>query len=144
MAVAGRRAAGAAHLPRDGDAVGLRMNARASQALPRVVAPVRGAVVDRAEGAARIGRWKVRHGPIPPLRIALPEGPGADRLLAALQADFGAVGVELQRAAAGGADLQLIDLTARYARPDTPYPRSRLPIVSAITAAECLWGDAAG
>ncbi len=72
----------------------------------------------RAEGAARIGRWRARHGAIAPLRIALPEGPGADRLLAALQADFEAIGVGLERAGASGTDLQVLDLTARYSRPE--------------------------
>lgn len=71
----------------------------------------------RAEGAARIGRWTARHGTIAPLRLALPEGPGADRLFAMLQADFAAIGVGLERASGTGADLQLIDLTARYGRP---------------------------
>ena len=72
----------------------------------------------RAEGAARIGRWKAKHGAFAPLRLALPEGPGADLLFAMVRADLATIGVAAVRAGRGEADLQLIDLTARYARPE--------------------------
>ena len=49
----------------------------------------------------------------PVIRIAAPEGPGADRLMRRLTADWGAIGFEVERAATGRtADLRLIDLVA--------------------------------
>lgn len=73
----------------------------------------------RAEAAGRIRRWEAAHQGFPPLRLALPEGPGADRLFARLAADFAAIGVPLRRLSPGAAgDLQLLDLVARYPHPE--------------------------
>ena len=73
----------------------------------------------KGEAGLRIGRWKARHGAVQPLRLALPEGPGADRLFVLLAGDLAAIGVPVQRVGAGDpADLQLLDLAARYPRPD--------------------------
>lgn len=71
----------------------------------------------REEAAGRVARWKAGGGSMVPLRLALPDGPGADRLFARLAADLGAIGVPLRRVGPSAeADLQLIDLVARYAR----------------------------
>ncbi|MBC2665071.1 ABC transporter substrate-binding protein [Novosphingobium flavum] len=73
----------------------------------------------RTEAAARIKRWEAGHQKFPKLRLVLPEGPGGDVLFARLAADFAAIGVPLERAAAGSAgDLQLLDIVARYAHPE--------------------------
>lgn len=70
----------------------------------------------RAEAARRVDRWKAggSGGPVR-LRIALPAGPGSDRLFEALATDLRAAGIEAVRTGArGAADLRLIDLVARY------------------------------
>ena len=71
----------------------------------------------QARAAQRVARWKARFGPLAPLRLALPEGPGADLVHARLAADFAAIGVPLTRVGeAAPADLRLLDLVARYPR----------------------------
>lgn len=71
----------------------------------------------QARAAQRIARWKARFGPLPALRLALPEGPGADLVFARLTSDFGAIGVPLVRVPEReAADLRLLDLVARYPR----------------------------
>src|SRR5690606_30916674 len=51
------------------------------------------------------------------LRIALPEGPGANLLFQRLASDFAAVGLEAVRVAGEAeADLRLVDEVARYPR----------------------------
>ncbi|MFC3175253.1 ABC transporter substrate-binding protein [Novosphingobium bradum] len=73
----------------------------------------------RAEAATRMARCKSGSGDPGPLRLALPDGPGADALHARLAQDLAAVGVSLARVpprAAG--DLRLVDAVARYARPE--------------------------
>lgn len=73
----------------------------------------------RTEAAARIARWKGEHGPVPALRLALPEGPGADVVFGRLAADLAGIGVSLRRVGEGeAADLRVIDLVARFARQD--------------------------
>ncbi|MBA3053812.1 MAG: ABC transporter substrate-binding protein [Sphingomonadales bacterium] len=73
----------------------------------------------RTQAAARIARWKAQHGPVPALRMTLPEGPGADILFVRLAADFAGIGVPLHRVKEGEkVDLRLIDLVARFARQD--------------------------
>ncbi len=72
-----------------------------------------------AAASARIKRWEAAHRAFPRLALALPDGPGADRLFGRLAADFAAIGVPLARVEAGAAaDLQLVDLVARYAGPE--------------------------
>ena len=54
----------------------------------------------------------------PVIRIALPEGPGAQLLFNRLAADWGALGLQLERAGAGqAADLKLVDAVAPSASP---------------------------
>ena len=66
--------------------------------------------------AQRIARWKAANGGTLTLTVALPEGPGSDRLFAGLAAQFREVGIVLRRASsASSADLVLRDRVARYA-----------------------------
>ena len=54
----------------------------------------------------------------PTLRVFLPEGPGSDIVLRRLQADWGALGLQVERAErARGADLRLLDLVAPSVSP---------------------------
>jgi peptide/nickel transport system substrate-binding protein/oligopeptide transport system substrate-binding protein len=73
----------------------------------------------RALAAARVNRWRqTQPGAVPVrLRIALPRGPGGDRLFARLQEDFKAIGVLAARVGQDdAADLRLVDAVARYPR----------------------------
>jgi peptide/nickel transport system substrate-binding protein/oligopeptide transport system substrate-binding protein len=69
----------------------------------------------RTQASARVARWRAHHdGPLR-LRIALPEGPGADVLFTRLKQDLAAIGIEAQRVGADAkTDLRLIDDIARY------------------------------
>lgn len=73
----------------------------------------------RAEASARVARWQARSGSaLPPLRLAWPQGPGADAVFARLASDLTAVGLTLVRVKEGApAELRLIDLVARYPGP---------------------------
>ena len=54
----------------------------------------------------------------PTVRVRLPEGPGADLLLARLRADWGALGLAVERAEpGGGSDYALLDAVAPTASP---------------------------
>jgi ABC-type transport system substrate-binding protein len=67
--------------------------------------------------AARVDKWRGGKAGAVKLRLAMPQGPGADLLFARLSADFAKAGLEAVRVGAGDmADLRLIDSTARYAR----------------------------
>ena len=71
----------------------------------------------RILAARRVGVWQTGSAQPPVLRIALPEGPGADILFDRLDSDMTAIGITLQRAARGdAADLTLVDRVARYPR----------------------------
>lgn len=71
----------------------------------------------RATAMARVIRWRGDDKPIPVIRIAMPEGPGADMIFTGIRQDLGSVGIEAQRVAqAADADLRLMDMTARYPR----------------------------
>lgn len=62
-----------------------------------------------------VNNWRAMHGSVAPLRIALPAGPGARMLYAALARDFGAIGLSLRPVAADApADLRLIDEVAPF------------------------------
>jgi oligopeptide transport system substrate-binding protein len=65
----------------------------------------------RGLAARRIAAWKSARGPIAPLRIALPDGPGMRVFFARLAADWRAVGISVLRVSASDAvaDLRLID-----------------------------------
>ena len=66
----------------------------------------------RTEADARLGKIK------PVIRIALPDGPGADLLFRELVRDWGAIGLTVQRAQAGApADFALIDEVAPSTAP---------------------------
>lgn len=73
----------------------------------------------RAEAATRLARCKARSGDPGPLRLPLPNGPGADALHARLAEDLSAVGVALARVPPRSAgDLRLVDVVARSQRPE--------------------------
>lgn len=56
--------------------------------------------------------------PRPPIRVALPEGPGANLLLSLLQRDWGALGFAVERAtSAAAADFALVDEVAPSSSP---------------------------
>ena len=62
-----------------------------------------------------VTNWRNLHGAPPPLRIALPPGPGADILFHALARDYKAIGVPVGRVGWGSAaDLRLIDEVAPF------------------------------
>lgn len=64
------------------------------------------------------------------LTIALPAGPGADVLFARLQTDFSVLAIQLARVPQGDpADLRLVDLVARSARPEWFLARLACPVV---------------
>ncbi|MBD59657.1 MAG: peptide ABC transporter substrate-binding protein [Citromicrobium sp.] len=69
----------------------------------------------RARARARVTAWSRETGQSARVRLWLPEGPGSERLLNALSLDFATIGVDLRRVQfAQGADLVMIDRTARY------------------------------
>lgn len=69
-------------------------------------------LVDRRPALAAAVRKLLRDGD-PPIRVALPEGPGADLLFGRLAQDWGAIGIKVERVSAGKlADLRLIDEVA--------------------------------
>lgn len=71
----------------------------------------------RALAASRVASWRAAKGAPAPLRIALPDGPGADLLFARVAADFKAIGIDSRRVdEAAKADLKLIDRVAWFAR----------------------------
>ncbi|QGP79010.1 ABC transporter substrate-binding protein [Sphingobium sp. CAP-1] len=69
----------------------------------------------RAQAAASVTRWRHDNGAPPPLRIALPRGPGATLLFGMLARDLAAIGLPVRRVAmTAQADLRLIDEVAAY------------------------------
>jgi len=70
----------------------------------------------RARGRAAVGRWRAeRKEPPPPLRIALPDGPGSTMLFALVAQGLHAIGLSAHRVAVKqDADLRLIDEVAAY------------------------------
>jgi len=75
--------------------------------------------IRRSRAGGRVASWVGRGNPEPLLRIAMPSGPGADLLLTRLSEDLGSVGIKVRRVGlAAPADLRLIDMVARYPRPD--------------------------
>jgi ABC-type transport system substrate-binding protein len=72
----------------------------------------------RALASARVAQWKNTGHILAPLRVALPEGPGADLLFERVAGDLKSVGLDVRRVAlSADADLRLIDRIARYFRP---------------------------
>lgn len=75
--------------------------------------------IRRSRAGGRVAAWQGRGNPAPMLRIAMPTGPGADLLYARLSEDFAAAGIGSRRVGlAAPADLRLVDMVARYPRPD--------------------------
>lgn len=71
----------------------------------------------RTTTLARVLRWQNAGNAPPTLRVALPSGPGMDRLFSRLREDLAAVGVQIRRVAASeDAELRLVDTVARYPR----------------------------
>jgi len=71
----------------------------------------------RATALARVIRWQNAGNPAPSLRLALPQGPGADRLFDQLRDDLAAVGIQVRRVPeSDDAELRLVDAVARYPR----------------------------
>ncbi len=69
----------------------------------------------RAAALARVQRWRGGRAEAIRLRIAMPKGPGADRIFARLADDFKLAGLEAVRVGEGdSADLRLVDAVARY------------------------------
>jgi len=70
----------------------------------------------RAAAASRVASWRSGDGQVN-LRIAMPAGPGSDRLFARIASDFKAIGIMALRVGENAnADLRLIDNVARYGR----------------------------
>ena len=71
----------------------------------------------QAEGARRVRAWRAEHGNAPvTLRVAMPEGPGADSVFDSIRADLAAAGIGLRRVAdTAPADLAWMDKEARFA-----------------------------
>lgn len=71
----------------------------------------------RATAAARVTRWRNSGNAVPVLRIAMPNGPGADAIFMELQDDLQFIGVDARRVGQSAeADLRLVDSVARYPR----------------------------
>jgi peptide/nickel transport system substrate-binding protein/oligopeptide transport system substrate-binding protein len=71
----------------------------------------------RALAAERVAKYKASGKPAPVLRIAAPDGPGSQRVIDRLAADFDAIGVVAVRVGEDRpAELRLVDATARYGR----------------------------
>ncbi|MBN8499709.1 MAG: ABC transporter substrate-binding protein [Sphingomonadales bacterium] len=92
----------------------------------------------RALAAARVADWRGGDDrPAPILRLALPQGPGADLLFSRIEQDFKAIGIELRRVSLdASAELRLIDSTASHADPQWFF--SRLSCVSLPAACNLL------
>ncbi len=70
---------------------------------------------ERRNRARQILRGSIAVGKTPTVRIALPDGPGARLIFAQLKADWGLIGINLERVkSAGDADLLLVDSIAAY------------------------------
>ena len=69
----------------------------------------------RAQGRAAIDRWRSTHGDPPPLRVALPKGPGSTMLFGLIARDLRVIGLTATRVEMEQeADLRLIDEVAAY------------------------------
>lgn len=69
----------------------------------------------RAQAGASVTRWRADNGAPPPLRLALPRGPGATLLFGMLRRDLATIGLPVRRVAlTAEADLRLVDEVAAY------------------------------
>lgn len=73
-------------------------------------------IIERREQARlRVLLWEQANGAVRPLRVAMPQGPGARYLMARLRADWRLIGIRVQVVAMNAdADLRLIDEVAPY------------------------------
>lgn len=68
-----------------------------------------------AQGQAVIKRWRSGNGDPAPLRVALPDGPGATLLFGLIRHDLGMIGLSAERVVQDrDADLRLVDEVAAY------------------------------
>jgi peptide/nickel transport system substrate-binding protein/oligopeptide transport system substrate-binding protein len=71
----------------------------------------------QAMAAARVARWRAGKADPVRLRLAMPQGPGADILFARLAADLAKAGLAAERVGENdAADLSMVDAVARYPR----------------------------
>lgn len=69
----------------------------------------------QVQARAAVDRWRAAHGAPPPLRIALPAGPGSRLLFGLIARNLGAIGLPARMVAMkADADLRLIDEVAAY------------------------------
>jgi oligopeptide transport system substrate-binding protein len=69
----------------------------------------------RGRAGAAVAIWRDEYGDPPPLRIALPKGPGATLLFGLLRHDLATIGLTVRRVSlTSDADLRLIDEVAAY------------------------------
>ena len=69
----------------------------------------------RVTAAARVAAWRAANPDMPPLRLALPQGPGSNLLFARIAADLTTIGVQVERVAdRADADLRMIDMVAPH------------------------------
>jgi len=90
------------------------------EGVPSVVSPAWQATAfsDRLAGLQGQANRLLPKSPKPTIRVALPDGPGADLLLRLLQRDWGALGFDVQRAPSDAAsDFTLIDEVAPSSSP---------------------------
>jgi oligopeptide transport system substrate-binding protein len=68
----------------------------------------------------RIARWIASNGPVAPLRLAAPDGPGTTLLVAKLNADLQKIAIQIVHVPSDSidADLRLVDALAPYASAD--------------------------
>jgi peptide/nickel transport system substrate-binding protein len=82
----------------------------------------------RAQADQLLGKSK------PPIRVALPRGPGADLLFQELQLDWGAIGLTVEHAESGTADFTLVDEVAPSPSPAWFVRRFRCEIAPVCDA----------
>lgn len=69
----------------------------------------------RSLAGSRVARWRADGGEAPRLRVALPQGPGADVLFSRIRQDLAAIEIDALRVGPlEAADLRLVDDIARY------------------------------
>ena len=69
----------------------------------------------RQQAGANVTVWRATNGAPPPLRIALPKGPGATLLFGMVRQDLATIGLPVRRVAiTADADLRLVDEVAAY------------------------------
>ncbi len=69
----------------------------------------------RAQGREAVDRWRAGHGEPPPVRIAMPEGPGSTMLFALVAHDLRAIGLSARRVPVRqDADMRIVDEVAAY------------------------------